>query len=183
MSTTQIVLIIVGGVIVLDIIAGLIGRWFWRRGKREPLVVRLINHASGQVIDLIKQPITVAVLDEVADVLRTGQYTRNIASALRENREQIQAMIAEKIKQDQTTRYIALVPFHDRLLREAAETTLRVVLEVLADPRTDELVSDVLRDNLTQIRNAVREDSRKTAPEGVPDVPQPAGSPSPASPS
>jgi len=183
MSTTQIVLIIVGGVIALAIIAGLIGRWFWRRGKREPLVVRLINHASGQVIDLIKQPITVAVLDEVADVLRTGQYTRNIASALRENREQIRAMIAEKIKQDQTTRYIALVPFHDRLLREAAETTLRVVLEVLADPRTDELVSDVLRDNLTQIRNAVREDSRKTAPEGVPDVPQPAGSPSPASPS
>jgi voltage-gated potassium channel len=66
-------------------------------------------------------------------------------------------MIAEKIKQDRTTRYIALVPFHDRLLREAAETTLRVILEVLADPRTDELVSDVLRDNMNQIRDAVRE--------------------------
>lgn len=167
MSTTQLVLIVVGGAIALAIIAALVGRWFFRRGKREPLVVRLINHASGQVIDLIKEPITVAVLDEVADVLRTGQYTRNIASALRENREQIKAMIAEKIKQDPTTRHIALVPFHDRLLREAAETTLRVVLEVLADPRTDELVSDVLRDNLSQIRNAVREHSPKTMPEDV----------------
>jgi hypothetical protein len=76
-------------------------------------------------------------------------------------------MIAEKIKQDPTTRHIALVPFHDRLLREAAETTLRVVLEVLADPRTDELVSDVLRDNLSQIRNAVREHSPRTMPEDV----------------
>lgn len=176
MSTTQLVLIVVGGVIVLAIIASLVGRWFWRRGKREPLVVRLINHASGQVIDLIKEPITVAVLDEVADVLRTGQYTRNIASALRENREQIKAMIAEKIKQDPTTRHIALVPFHDRLLREAAETTLRVVLEVLVDPRTDELVSDVLRDNLTQIRNAVREHHPQPALE---DAPEPASSPSP----
>jgi hypothetical protein len=175
MSTTQLVLIVVGGVIVLAIIASLVGRWFWRRGKREPLVVRLINHASGQVIDLIKEPITVAVLDEVADVLRTGQYTRNIASALRENREQIKAMIAEKIKEDPTTRHIALVPFHDRLLREAAETTLRVVLEVLVDPRTDELVSDVLRDNLTQIRNAVREHHPQPAPE---DEPEPASSPS-----
>jgi len=174
MSTTQIVLIVVGGAIVLAIIAGLVGRWFWRRGKREPLVVRAINHASGQIIDLIKQPITVAVLDEVADVLRTGQYTRNIASALRENREQIKAMIAEKIKQDRTTRYIALVPFHDRLLQEAAETTLRVVLEVLADPRTDELVSDVLRDNLNQIRNAVRERSPEEELPELPDVPEPA---------
>jgi hypothetical protein len=157
MSTTQLVLVVVGGAIVLAIIAGLLGRWFWRRGRRVPLVVRLINHASGQVIDLIKQPITIAVLDEVADVLRTGHYTRNIASALRENHDQLQAMIAEKIKQDPTTRHITLVPFHDRLLREASEATLRVILEVLADPRTDELVSDVLRDNINQIRDAVRE--------------------------
>jgi hypothetical protein len=39
----------------------------------------------------------------------------------------------------------------------------------------------VLRDNLTQIRNAVREDNRKTAPEDVPDLPEQAGSPSSAS--
>ena len=32
-----------------------------------------------------------------------------------------------------------------------------MLLEVLADPRTDELVSDVLRDNIEQIRQAVRE--------------------------
>jgi hypothetical protein len=32
-----------------------------------------------------------------------------------------------------------------------------VLLEVLADPRTDELVSDLLRDNIEQIRQAVRE--------------------------
>jgi hypothetical protein len=34
---------------------------------------------------------------------------------------------------------------------------LRVLLEVLADPRTDELVSDLLRDNIDQIRAAVRQ--------------------------
>jgi len=32
-----------------------------------------------------------------------------------------------------------------------------VILEVLADPRTDELVADVLRDNIAQLRQAVRE--------------------------
>jgi predicted ATPase len=94
--------------------------------------------------------------DEVAEVLRSGHYTRNIASALQENHEEIKTMFAEKIKQDPTARHIGLLPFHDRIINEASETTLRVLLEVLADPRTDELVSDLLRDNITQIRMAVR---------------------------
>ena len=71
-------------------------------------------------------------------------------------------MFAEKIKHDPTARRIGLLPFHDRIIDEASETTLRVLLEVLADPRTDELVSDMLRDNIDQIRAAVRarEDER-----------------------
>jgi hypothetical protein len=156
MTTTQLVLLIVGGAIVLAIVAGILGRWFWRRGLRVPLVVRLINRASTQVIDLIKQPLTVAVLDEVADVLRSGHYTRNVAAALRENHDQLTEMIAEKIKQDPTTGQIRYVPFHDRIISEVSQTTMRVLLEVLADPRMDELVSDVLRDNINQIRQAVR---------------------------
>jgi hypothetical protein len=52
---------------------------------------------------------------------------------------------------------VGLVPFHDRLLHDATETALRVILEVLADPRMDELVSDLLRDNIDQLRVAVRE--------------------------
>ena len=59
-------------------------------------------------------------------------------------------MVAEKIKEDPTAGRINMVPFHDRLIDLASEATLRVILEVLADPRTDELVSDMLRDNLTR---------------------------------
>ncbi len=119
-------------------------------------MVRLINKASEGIIVVIKRPITIAVLDEVAEVLQAGHYTRNIASALQENQVELKQMFAEKIKQDPTARRIGLLPFHDRIIDEASETTLRVLLEVLADPRTDELVSDMLRDNITQIRAAVR---------------------------
>jgi hypothetical protein len=148
---------IVLGAVGLAIVAGLAGRWFVRRGRHKPLIVRMINRASDRVIDAIKKPVTAAVLDEVAEVLRTGHYTRNLASALQENREQLKAMIAEKIKQDPTAGRISYVPFSDRLLAEASETALRVLLEVLADPRTDELMSDLLRDNIAQIRRAVRD--------------------------
>jgi flagellar motor component MotA len=155
-STTQLVLVVVGGVVVLSLAAGFIGRSLVRVGLREPFIVRLINRASERVVDVIKRPITIAVLDEVADVLRTGHYTKNIAAALRENHDEIKEMVSETIKADPTTRRIGLLPFHDRLIDEVTETTLRVILELLADPRTDELVSDMLRDNITQIRSAVR---------------------------
>jgi ferritin-like protein len=156
MSTTDWVLLIVAAAVVLAIVAGLVGRALVRRGLREPFVVRLINRVSERIVDSIRRPITIAVLDEVAAVLQTGHYTRNIASALRENHEEIKQMFAEKIKQDPTGRHIGLLPFHDRLINQASETTLRVLLEVLADPRTDELVSDLLRDNINQLRMAVR---------------------------
>jgi hypothetical protein len=107
-------------------------------------------------VTTIKRPITIAVLDEVADVLRTGHYTRNVASALHENHAEIRDMIAEKVRADPTAaRSIGLLPFHDRLIEEITEASLRIIFEVLSDPRTDELVSDVLRDNLDQIRAAV----------------------------
>jgi hypothetical protein len=148
---------IVGAVVVLAIVAGVVGRTLLHRGIREPFVVRLINRASDRVVDVVKRPITIAVLDEVASVLQTGHYTRNISAALQENREEIKQMVAEKIKEDPAAGRINFVPFHDRLIEQASETTLRVILQILSDPRTDELVSDMLRDNITQIRQAVRE--------------------------
>jgi hypothetical protein len=151
------VLVIVIGLILLSVIAGLVGRELVRRGLREPFVVELVNRASERVVTAVKRPLTVAVLDEVAEVLRAGHYTRNIAAALRENHEQIKFMVAEKVKQDPTAGRIGLLPFHDRLIDEVSETTLRVLLELLADPRTDELFSDLLRDNINQLRDAVHE--------------------------
>jgi hypothetical protein len=155
--TLAVTLWIVGGLVALAVLAAVLGRWLVRRGMREPIVVRLINRASDRVVDVVKKPITAAVLDEVADVLRAGNYTHNAAAALHENHAQITAMITEKIKADRSAGRVNLLPFHDRVLQDLTETVLRIVFAVLADPRTDELVSDLLRDNIDQLRAAVRE--------------------------
>lgn len=156
-SLLSLVLWIGVGLVVVAIVAALLGRWLVRRGLREPFVVRLINQARDRVVDAVKQPITVAVLDQVATVLKSGSYTRNIASALEENREELKQMVAEKIRHDPTAGRIRLLPFHERVVEAASDTALRVILEILGDPRTDELFADLLRDNLTQLRQAVRE--------------------------
>jgi hypothetical protein len=157
MTRTHIILIVVGGVILLSIVAGVLGRLLVRRGMREPFVIRRINRMSERLVDIVKRPITIAVLDEVADVLKAGHYTQNIAVALQENHQEIKDMIAEKIREDPTAGRLGLIPFHDRVVGEVTETSLRVILAVLADPRTDEIVSDMLRDNVTQIRQTLRD--------------------------
>lgn len=155
-GTTYWVLLIIAALVLLSVTAAWVGRTLVRRGMREPAVVRAINRATERFVAFIKKPITVAVLDEVADVLRSGHYTQNVAAALRENQVQIREMITEKVTADPAAaKSIGLLPFHERLVAEMAEAGLRVVFEVLADPRTDELIADLLRDNLNQIRSAV----------------------------
>jgi hypothetical protein len=149
--------VIIVALIVLSVITAFLGRALLRRGLREPFVVKLINRASERVVVVIKRPITIAVLDEVATVLYAGNYTQNIATSLTENRDEIKAVIIEKIKQDPNTRGMGLVPFSDRIVEQFTDTALRVVLEVLADPRTEDLVSEMVRENVDQIRRAVRD--------------------------
>ena len=89
-------------------------------------------------------------------IWRTGHYTRNIAAALHENHLQLRQMITEKVRSDPAAaNSIGLLPFHERIIEQITESMLRVAYEVLNDPRTDELVSDMLRDNIDQIRAAV----------------------------
>jgi voltage-gated potassium channel len=121
----------------------------------DAVTQRLVNRFLGTVIDVLKKPVTVAVLDEVAAVLRTGQYAQNISRALADNQVELRQMVLDKIKADPTAGRLRRVPFHDEIAGTVIDTTIRVVLEMLADPRTDEMISDTLRENIDQIRTAV----------------------------
>jgi hypothetical protein len=156
LGSGQFTLAVLAGILLIAVSAATLRDWLHRRGRRQPHLVHLITRAQDRAIALIKRPVTAAVLDEVADVLRTGRYTRNIAAAVRENHDEIKAMVAEKITADPTIGRIGLLPLHERIIDEVTETTLRVLLAVLADPRTDELFSDLLRTNVEQIGRAVR---------------------------
>lgn len=123
----------------------------------DAVTQRLVNRFLVTVIDVLKKPVTVAVLDEVAAVLETGRYAQNISRALAENQTELRQMVLDKIKADPTAGRLRRIPFHDEIVGTVTETTIRVVLDMLADPRTDEMISDTLRENLDQIRAAVDE--------------------------
>jgi hypothetical protein len=169
-SVVQLVLLAIGLFVVLAVGAGLLTRALVRRGMRAPFVIRRLNRLTQWVVDLVKRPITIAVLDEVADVIQTGHYTKNISSALVENHDELVALVAEKVRQDPASRVVGRLPGYDAVVGQVSETTLRVLVEMLGDPRMDELVSDLLRNNLQQIKRAVRErENLKVPPHSPPD--------------
>ncbi len=137
----------------------------------ERVFAAVTSRLTSAVVESVKHPITVAVLDEVADVLQTGHYTKNIASALEENRSELKSMILQKLEADRLTGKVTLLPFHDTMIDMVSETALRVIFAVLADPRTDELVADLLRENIVQLREEVRAKEYRKGDDAVSAIP------------
>lgn len=126
------------------------------RAFGDRITAALVARFTGAIVEAIKRPVTVAVMDEVTAVLQTGNYTANIARALEENRSELDAMIVELIKHDQTMGRLKFLPFHDDVVHLVSDTVFRLIFAMLKDPRTDELISDALRENIDQMRAAVR---------------------------
>jgi hypothetical protein len=143
-------------IVGLSLLAAIVGAVLVRFGMRRPWVVRRASALVEKALGLVKRPLTIVVLDEVAAVIQTGHYTKNISAALVENHDELKLLVTEKVSQDPNVRLISRLPGYNTVVGEVAETTLRVLIDMLGDPRTDELINDLLRNNLEQIRTAVR---------------------------
>jgi voltage-gated potassium channel len=126
------------------------------RAIGEQFFYRLVDRLSDPLVHAIKKPVTVAVLDEVVKVLETGNYPENLARSLTDNRQELRAIISEKLSEDRQLSKLKLLPFHEEIVHSVVDTSFRVVLEVLRDPRIDDFFAAVVRDNREQIRRAVQ---------------------------
>ncbi|PTU31367.1 ion transporter [Stenotrophobium rhamnosiphilum] len=125
------------------------------RALGEEFTYRLVNRFKAAIVNSISSAVTVAVLDEVQQVLTRGTYTHNIARALKENQAALRATIIQKMREDKQAGRLHRLPFYNDIVESVIDAVMRVLEEVLTDPRTDELVADLLRENLQQIRNSI----------------------------
>ncbi|WP_020664859.1 ion transporter [Amycolatopsis benzoatilytica] len=125
------------------------------RALGEQFFYRLVDKLTEALVRAIKKPVTIAVLDEVVKVLETGNYPENLAKSLNENKAELRAIITEKISTDPQLGKLRRLPFHGEIVQATVDTSFRVLLEVLLDPRIDDFFSAVVRDNREQIRRAV----------------------------
>jgi len=173
LSTLQVLLLVLALLVGGSVLAALVGALLVRMGMRRPAVVERASGLAERLLELVKRPLTIVVLDEVAAVIQTGHYTKNISDALKENHDELKALIAEKVRHDPNVRLIGRLPGYDTIVSEVSETTLRVIIEMLEDPRMDELVNDLLRNNITQIKQAVRLRDHEDVPAPAPPDPIP----------
>ena len=170
LSTLQVLLLVLALLFGISVGSAVLGALLVRMGMRRPTVVARASTLAERALNLVKRPLTIVVLDEVAAVIQTGHYTRNISEALKENHDDLKALVAEKVRQDPNVRLIGRLPGYDTIIGEVTETTLRVLIDMLDDPRTDELINDLLRNNITQIKEAVRMRAHEgVAPSRPPD--------------
>ncbi|NKF23702.1 ion transporter [Solimonas marina] len=125
------------------------------RALGEDFTYLFVNRFKNAIVESISDAVTVAVLDEVAEVLVHGTYTRNVSKALRENQGSLRNMMFEKLREDPKAGRLSRLPFYKDISEAVVDAGFRIVEEVLSDPRTDELVADILRENVKQLRDAV----------------------------
>ena len=182
LSTWQVLLLVLGVLVGASLVAALLGALLVRLGVRRPWVVRRASRVTYRLLDLVKRPLTIVVLDEVSAVIQTGHYTKNISDALRENHDELKLLVAEKVRQDPNARLVSRLPGYETIVSEVTETVMRVLIQMLSDPRMDEVVSDLLRNNLEQIKVAVRERQHEVVGPPAPPDPVPPSAPRPSMP-
>lgn len=89
----------------------------------------VVGRFADTIVDIIRRPVTVAVLDEVIAVVQTGNYAEHVAAAIEQNRAELDAMIVELIREDRTTGRLRFVPFHDDVVRLVSDTVFRILHE------------------------------------------------------
>ncbi len=125
------------------------------RALGEEFTYRLVTRFKNAIVDSISGAVTIAMIDEVSGVMAKGRYADNIARALKQNETELRNMIAEKMREDPKTGRWSRIPFANDITENVIDTSLRIVEQVLLDPRTDELISDMLRENLEQIKQSL----------------------------
>ena len=135
------------------------------RAFGETFTHNLLNRLRQWVVNLIGGAVTIYVLDEVADVLHKGTYTRNVARALEQHTDEIESAVRETVYADPNLGRLKRLPFFDAIVSTSTQVTQRVIIEFLQNERTDRLVADILHENIEQIRLSVRarEDQRSLA--------------------
>lgn len=117
---------------------------------------RLARQSKSVVAEALSDVVTVQVLDRVAAVLHAGQYTQNIARVMEQREQEITEMVTENLKNDAELGLVRKMPFFGDTVRISSRVTQRILISILADPRTDELVADLLKENIQQIRDSVK---------------------------
>lgn len=142
-------------VVRIVILLSRMGRAADRFAGDDNFTNRLIRRSKNTIVNFVGGTMTVYILNEVAEVLGKGTYTKNVARALEAHGDDITTTVKDKLHDDPSLGRLQRLPFFDDIVGASAQVTQRIIIEFLEDPRTDDLVAEILRENIEQLQQAV----------------------------
>lgn len=114
------------------------------RGLRLLRIVVIIARYNR---DSDRPRMTDAFIDRLAHTIVAGA-----ATSMERNQAAMETVIMQSIHADDSVRRLRHLPFHETMVRLVAEAAYRILFQAMTDPRTDEFVAEMLRDNMGQMR-------------------------------
>ena len=135
------------------------------RALGQEFVFRMAGRFKGALVDAISGAVTIRVLAETEAVLMKGRYAKNLADAIEQRGDEILDIVVEKVANDPQVGRIRHMPFFEETVNMSSKVTQRILIDLLRDDRMGDLIRDVIKQNVDQIKAEV---ARKEAAEGRP---------------
>lgn len=116
---------------------------------------RAVDRLQEVVVEWVADAVTLRVLDQTLLVLQKGHFTTNLADALEAHGDEVGEVVLEKVRADPAMARVKHLPFFDDAVELSSAVTRRVAIEALRDPRMGDVVREVIRANVKQIRDEV----------------------------
>lgn len=122
------------------------------RAFGQEFVNRLLFKFKDSLVDTVSGAVTIRVLDETEAVLLKGQYAKNLADAIDARGDEILKIVVEKVSADPKLGRVRHIPFFDDIVGTSSKITQRIMVDLLRDNRMGEMIRDIIKQNIMQIR-------------------------------
>jgi voltage-gated potassium channel len=122
------------------------------RAFGQEFVNRLLFKFKDALVDTVSGAVTIRVLDETEAVLMKGRYAKNLADAIDARGDEILKIVVEKVSADPKLGRVRHIPFFDDIVGTSSKITQRILVDLLRDDRMGEMIRDIIKQNIMQIR-------------------------------
>lgn len=134
------------------------------RAFGDEFTYRFVRRFKAAIVESLGDAVTLRVMDMTLDVLQKGEYAGNMADHLERNGDAMLEIVIDKVREDPKIGRVRHLPFFDDLVATSSRVTTRLVIDLLRDDRMDQMIKDIIKENVEQIRNAVKRNEALKGP-------------------
>ncbi len=127
------------------------------RAFGEEFTYRFMRRWKSAIVEALGDALTIRVMDMTLDVLQKGEYAANMAAHLESRGDEMMEIIHDRIRDDPEIGRIRHIPFFEEIVEATSRVTMRLSIDLLRDARMDQMIKDIIKQNVGQIRAAVKQ--------------------------